>query len=295
MSGLAAGRAALAHGKLILLLALTSALLGALGAAPLNPSLEGALGRTLAGQHFIQNHPTFAPTDFFDFLIEHADAIRSTRRTAGAVGLLGVLLQAFFAGGIVAVLGRGPFTFGQFIEPARRNFGHNAKCLAIFVGACAAVQGVWLGAGLALRRRLLEGVPPDAASRTASGWVLAAGALLLFAALALLYDFARAARRYAPAIGAWRGWGFARRALAASWARALALYFFWLLAGGAVVLSAVSLAWGMTAVSLPAVWLLFAVQLAALWLRSALRIAAWGSYVGLLDARVRPAPAAIAS
>ena len=74
-------------------------------------------------------------------------------------------------------------------------------------------------------------------------------AVLLWGVLSLLYDFARAARRYAPAIGAWRGYGFARRALRGSWTRGLVLYLFWLLLGGAAWLAAIALAWTMPAAS----------------------------------------------
>ncbi|MCP6756563.1 hypothetical protein NL533_33560, partial [Klebsiella pneumoniae] len=78
--------------------------------------------------------------------------------------------------------------------------------------------------------------------------------------LSLHYDFARAARRYAPAIGAWRAWGFARRALRSSRARALGLFVFWLVAGGAVWLGLVAVAWSAPAASPIAIFGLFLLQ-----------------------------------
>jgi hypothetical protein len=292
-SGLAAGLAALSHRKLILLLALSSAALGLLGAMPLTPAFHDAMAGTLAGDHFIRNHPTFAPTDFVDFVRERRYAILGARRSALAVGVLGVFLQVFFAGGIIAALGRGPFTFGQFCEPARRNLGHNARCLAVFAVSALVTLGLWFGGMGAAAKRLFEQAPPDSAARSAAWWFVWIVGFLLFAGLSLLYDFARAARRYAPTIGLWRAWRFARRTLAGSWLRALALFLLWFVAGGAFVLAAVGAAWAMPAVSLPAVAVLFLLQFAALWLRAAVRVAAWGSYVGLLDARARGALASL--
>jgi hypothetical protein len=290
---IAAGFASLSHGKLILLLTLTAVVLGALGAAPLLPAFHDKLGGTLAGDHFIRNHPTFAPSDFFDFLFEQEYAIKGARRTALAAGILGVLLQVFFAGGIVAVLHRGPFTFGQFLEPSRRNFWHNLKCLVLFGISGGAVLGLWFGGLGFATKKLLEDVPPDARVRSAVWWLTLIGGTLLFAAVSLLYDFARAARRYAPTIGAWRGYRFARRALSGSWIRAILLFLFWLLVGGGVVLALFAATWLMPAVSAPAVAVLFLLQLAVLWTRSAARVAAWGSYLSFLDARARKALSAM--
>ena len=292
-SSIAAGLAALSHWKLILLLALSAAALGILGATPLVPAFHDAMAGTLAGDHFIGNHPTFAPTDFIDLMRERKDAILGARRAAVAVGIVGVLLQVLFAGGIIAVLGGGRFAFGQFVEPARRNFSHNAKCLALFAVSGLVSLGLWCGGMGAAAKRLFEQSPPDSAARSAAWWLVWIVGFLLFAGLSLLYDFARAARRYDPTIGLWRAWRFARRTLAGSWQRALALFFLWFVAGGAVALAAVSAAWAMPAVSLPGVAVLFLLQFAALWLRAAVRVAAWGSYVGFLDARARGALASL--
>jgi hypothetical protein len=294
LSPAGAGFAALRHAKLILLLALVTAALGVGTSLPLQPVFRDKLAGTLAGDHFIRNHPTFAPTDFLDFIREAEGSIDGALRTMDALGFLGVLLQMLFAGGIVAVLGRGPFSFGQFFEPARRNFWHNVKCFFLFASLTALLLGVWLGGAGWARHKLLEDVPPDAAVRSLTGWLLFLVGLLLFAACSLLYDFARATRRYAPTIGAWRAFRFARRALAGSWGAALGLWILWLVLGGAAVLLLVAITWAMPAVSVPAIALLVLLQCLAIWVRSAVRVAAWGSYLAFLDPRAGAALSAIA-
>jgi hypothetical protein len=289
-----AGLAALRHGKLILLLAATAAAIGACAALPLLPSLHKTLVGTLAGDHFLRNAPTLAPTDLFDFMREQGPAVDGTRRAFGGLGVVGLLLQMFYAGGIVVVLGRGAFSFGQFFEPARRNFWHNVKCFFLFAVASAALLSVWLGGAGAARKKLLENVPPDSAARPLTFWILAAVALFLWAVLSLLYDFARAARRHAPSIGAWRAFRFARRALAGSWASALGLWLLWFVLGGVALFVSFSITWGMRAVSVPAIVLLMILQLGVLVLRSAIRVAAWGSYVAFLDPRAPRALSQIA-
>jgi hypothetical protein len=290
----AAGFASLAHGKLILLLALTTAALGLSAAMPLMPALHEAMAGTLAGDHFIRNHPTFAPTDFFDLIREMFPAFAGVMRAAGWAGFLGVVLQMFCAGGIIAALGRGPFSFDQFFGPARRNFWHNLKCFFLFAIANLLVLGAWLGGGGAARKKLLEDAPPDAAARSLTFWILAGVAVLLFAALSLLYDFARAARRHSPTIGAFRAFRFARLALSGSWLRAVALWIFWCALGGGAVLALFAVTGALPAVSRPAIALLILLQFGVLWLRSAVRVAAWGSYIAFLEPRARPALSAIA-
>jgi hypothetical protein len=292
-SPVAAGFGAISHAKLVLLLALTSVALGAAAALPLTPTLWDVMTRTLAGDHFIRNHPTLAPTDFFDVLREKAPALDGTRRAASGLAILGVFLQMFYAGGIVAVVGRGPFSFGQFLEPARRNLWHNLKCFFLFATLAGALLGSWLGGGFALRKKLLEDLAPDAAVNSLSFWGLLAVGLVFFAALSLLYDFARAVRRFSPQAGAWRAYGFAWRALSGSWLRAIGLWLFWLLVGGAAVLALFAVTWDMQAVSRPAIALLMLLQFGVLWLRSALRVAAWGSYAAFLEPRSRQALCAI--
>ena len=291
---IAAGFASISHAKLVLLLTLTTAVLGVSGAAPLLPTFKDVLSGTLAGDHFLRNSPTFAPTDFLDFMREKSPAVNGAMRAIGFAGFLGVLLQMFYAGGIVAVLGRGPFSFGQLFEPARRNFWHNLKCFFFFALFNGIALGAWLGGGGALRKKLLEDAPPDAPARNLTFWVLAVGGVLIFAAISLLYDFARAARRYAPTIGALRAYRFARRALSGSWLRALALWIFWLVLGGGAILALFAVTETMPAVSIGAIALLILLQLGVLWLRSAVRVAAWGSYIALLEPRARPAMSAIA-
>jgi len=288
-SPVAAGLSALRHGKLILLLAVTTALLGAAAAVPLMPTFHETMTRTLAGDDFLRNHPTFAPEDFLDLLRENGAAIDGARHTAGVMGLVGVVLQMFFAGGIVVVLGRGPFGFGEFVGPARRNFWHNLKCFFLLAFAAAAALSAWLGGVGFLRHKLVEDSPPGAPLRSLTGWILALGALALWAVLSLLYDFARAARRHAPSIGAWRAFRFAGRALSGSWGAALGLWLLWLVLGGAALLTGFSVTWSLTAVSRPAIALLAALQFGVLWLRSAVRVAAWGSYLAFLEPRARRA------
>lgn len=291
---IAAGFASLSHGKLILLLTLTTVVLGAFGAAPLLPTFQQALGGTLAGDHFLRNSPTFAPTDFFDFMKAKSPAVDGAMRAIGFAGVLGVLLQMLYAGGIVAVLNRGSFSFGQLFEPARRNFWHNAKCFFLFGILNGIALGIWLGGGFALRKKLFENAPPDAPARSLSFWILMVGAVLIFATISLLYDFARAARRHASTIGAFRAYRFARRALSGSWIRAIALWIFWLVLGGGAVLALLAVTWMMPAVSGAAIAFGMLLQFGVIWLRSAVRVAAWGSYVAFLEPRARPAMSAIA-
>ena len=285
MRTLAAGFRALSHGKLILLLALASALIGLAGAAPLGPALSRDVGGTFAGDHFLRNHPTFAPSDFIDFAREHAGVLAGVAGSSRYGALASILLQMFFAGGIVVVLGRGPFTFGQFFEPARRNFWHNVKCFFLFAVLLVIVFGAVLGGAYAADKALFEETPPDAAAGVAFEWGVRIVAVLLWGVLSLLYDFARAARRYAPAIGAWRAYGFARRALRGSWSRGLILFLFWLLLGGAAWLAAIAAAWSLPAASPGAIALLLLLQFLSFYVRSAVRVAAWGSYLEFLDHR----------
>src|SRR5215470_3219688 len=213
---LSAGLAALSHGKLILLLALSTLILGIGAMLPILPTLRATMLETLAGDHFARNAATQAPTDWFDIVKEKGPVLDGVRHAIGGFGMLGVLLQMFYAGGMVVVLGKGPFSFGQFFEPARRNFWHNVKCCVLFAIAVGIVLGGWLGGAGAARHELLEDAAPDAALRPITFGVLALVALVLFAALSLLYDFARAARRYSPTIGSWRAFRFAWRALSGS-------------------------------------------------------------------------------
>jgi hypothetical protein len=292
-SSVRSGFDALRHWKLVVLLTGLTAVLGLIGAAPLGAAFQRDLAGTLAGDHLVRNAATLAPADFFDFIRDRRPAIWATQEAAHALGLLAVLQQALIAGGLVAVLGRGRFSFGQFVEPARRNVWHNVKCLLLFALVAGALVGGWIAGALEASHRLLENEPPGSATRTLAGCVIAGVGLLLFASLSLIYDFARAARRYAPTIGTWRSVRFALRVLRGSWLRALALFLFWLVVGAAAVCAGVGAAWTMPAVSLPAVLLLFFVQLAALALRAAVRVATWGSYLGFLDPRARQALASL--
>jgi hypothetical protein len=292
MKSLAAGFRALGHGKLILLLALVTAFIGLSAAVPLHKAFEKDIGGTLAGEHFLRNHPTFAPTDYFDFLKMNEPVVDGVAGAAPYFMLVAVLLQMFFAGGMVVVLGRGRFSFGQFFEPARRNFWHNVKCFFLFAILAGIVLGLFFGGAYSVDKKLLADTPPGAASGVIFDWSVRLVAVLLWGVLSLLYDFARAARRYSPAIGAWRAFGFARRALRGSWTRGLVLYLFWLVLGGAAWIAATAFAWYMPAASPAAIALLFVVQFLSIYVRSAVRVAAWGSYLEFLDHR---APGAMAS
>ena len=294
MKNLAAGFRALSHGKLILLLALTTAALGVLGAAPLGPALWKTMAGTLAGDHFLRNHPTFAPSDFFDFLVHEKDAIGASRFSSRIAAFLSVAIQMFFAGGIIAVLGRGPFSFGQFFEPARRNFWHNVKCFLVFLVLVLVVFTTLVAGSAALLDRVFQETPPDAAIRSVAGWTGIALAVVLWGVVSLLYDFARAARRFAPLTGALRGYRFALRVLRGSWLAALGLFLFWFVTGALVVGAGLAVAWLMPAVSPPAIALLFLVQFGVFWLRSAVRVACWGSYIEFLQSRSRDAVASLA-
>jgi hypothetical protein len=151
------------------------------------------------------------------------------------------------------------------------------------------VLGLWFGLEGAVTKKAFETVPPGAAIRSAVRWCSLVIEVLLFAALSLLYDFARAARRYAPLIGAFRAYRFARRALSGAWVLALGLWLFWFVLGGAAILAGFAIAWGLPAVGRFMIAMLFLLQFAALWARSAVRVAAWGSWVAFLDPRAREA------
>jgi len=187
MKSLGAGFRALGHGKLILLLAVTTVVLGVGAAIPFGSVFEQDFGGTLAGDHLLRNHPTFAPSDVLDFGRERASLLSGVAGGSRYFLLLTILLQAFFAGGIVAVLGRGRFTFGQFFEPARRNFWHNLKCLFLFAILLAVVLGAVLGGAFAADEKLFESTPPGAASAQLFGWTVKIVGVLLW--LGISYGF----------------------------------------------------------------------------------------------------------
>ena len=288
---LAAGFTALRRGKwLVIALTAMTAVLALLAAAPLAPALKASFAGTLAGDHVLHNVPGFAATDVIDFLREKAAAVDGASAAARWAALLALLQQILFAGGLVTVLGRAaPISLPKFVLGARRNFWHNLKCFLLFLLAAGLFFGAWFAAAGAARRKLLEGLAPGAWQALSLRIVVAVGALLLFAVLSLLHDFARAARRGDPGIGAWRAYGDARRTLSGRWPRALGLFFFWLLFGGVLLALGIALEWNTPAVSGPAIAFHVLLQIAVLSIRPALRIAAWGSYLSLYDSS-RPAP-----
>src|SRR5262245_15680378 len=180
MRSLAAGFRALGHGKLILLLALATALIGFSAAVPLHKALEKDIGATLAGDHFLRNHPAFAPTDYFDFLKMNESVVDGVTGAAPYFMVVAILLQMFFAGGMVVVLGRGSFSFGQFFEPARRNFWHNVKCFFLFAILAGIVLGVFFGGAYAVDKKLFKEAPPGATSGTIFDWAVRIVAVLLW-------------------------------------------------------------------------------------------------------------------
>ena len=295
--GLAAGFAALRSGKLlVLLLIVPTVVLSLLAAAPLGPSLSDAFADTLAGDHVIENHPAFAPTDVFDFLREKAPAVAGARAAARWAALIIFLQQIFFAGGLVTVLGRAaPITLPDFVAGARRNFWHNVKCFLIFLLLAGIAIGAWLLVTRALSKKVFVNTPPAAWSTFFFRVAVVVGALFLYAVFSLLHDFARAGRRSDPAIGAWRAYVRSRRLLSGRWPRALGLFLFWLVFGGALLLIGIAIEWNAPAVTGLAILLHILIQIAVLSIRPAIRVAAWGSYLALYDSALPPPPVAAVS
>jgi hypothetical protein len=289
---LAAGFAALKGGRiLVVLLTVVTVVLGILSAAPLAPALQQSFAGTLAGDHVLKNHPSFAATDVFDFLREKAPAVAGTGAAERWAALIVLLQQILLAGGIVMVLGRAvPISLPDFVAGVRGNAWHNVKCFLIFLLLAGAALGLWFGGSHAVSRKLFEGAAPGSMSATIFTAVIAVGGLFLYAVLSLLQDFARATRRDGSRIGAWRSFGRARRILAGRWTRALGLFFFWLLFGGALLLAGIALEWSAPAVSALAIALHILLQIAVLAVRSAVRVAAWGSYLHLYDGAEPAAP-----
>ncbi len=299
-SSLAWGFRSLGEWRWILLLSAATVALALPAALALLPALHSVFARTLAGDHVLRHHPVFGSADALEFLEEKADAIRGARQAATGGALLGLLLQILFAGGFVETLAREEKAqTGAFFAGAFRNFWHNLKCFAIFLAAAAVVLGAWIGGGAAASEKLFAQAPPGAPGPRLVGLGIAVVAAGLFAVLSLLHDFARIARRFEPAIGAWRGFGRAWRTLSGAWLRALGLLLFWAVLGGALWLGIVGAEWLLPAVSAGAILLHTFLQATAVVVRSGVRVAAWGSYVALADrraprtepARVEPSPA----
>lgn len=296
-SSIAGGFAALGQAKiLVLLLTAFTIVFSLLAAAPLLPSLRDSFAGTLAGDHILKNDPSFAPTDVFDFLREKSAAVSGARSAANLAILIVIFQQILFAGGIVSVLGKAaPVTVPDFAAGVRRNAWHNVKCFLIFLIGAGATIGAWFAADHAIYRRFFENLPPGASATLVFRVATVLGALLLYAVFSLLHDFARAARRSESAIGAWRAYGHARRMLAGRWPRALGVFLFWFLFGGALLLLAVGVEWSAPAVSALAIALHMVLQIAVLTIRPAIRIAVWGSYLTMYDRaqRTLAPPAAV--
>lgn len=293
---LAAGFAALKGGRfLVVLLTGVTVVLAVLSAAPLGPSLQQAFSGTLAGDHVLKNHPSFAPTDVFDFLREKAPAVAGTGAAERFAALIGLLQQILLAGGIVAALGKAvPISLPDFVAGVRRNAWHNVKCFLIFLVLAGAALGLWFGGTHAVSRKLFEDAVPGSASAAVFKAAAVVGGLFLYAVFSLLQDFARASRRDGSRIGAWRAYGQARRILSGRWTRAFGLFFFWLIFGGALVVAGVAFEWYAPAVSALAIACHILLQVAVLAVRSAVRVAAWGSYLHLYDGAETVAPPPLA-
>jgi hypothetical protein len=288
---IAAGFAALrSGGNLVLLLTAVTVVLAVLATAPLGPSLSDAFARTLAGDHVVRNHPMFAPTDVFDFFQEKRPAISGVNAAGKWAALIALLQQILFAGGIVSVLGRGgPVAIPEFVAAVRRNSWHNLKCFLIFLLLGGISLAVWLGAQHAVYKKVFEDLAPGSPSTLFFRILVAVVSLLLYAFFSLLHDFARAARRSLPRIGAWRAYGHARRTLSGRWPRTLGIFLFWFLLGGAVLLAGIAVEWSAPAVTALAITVHILLQILVLAIRPVFRIATWGSYLALYDA-AQPAP-----
>ena len=75
---LASGFVALAAWRLASILTVWTVLPALLAASPLVPALRDAFSETLAGDHVLRNHPTFAATDAFDFLHDYRAVVAGT-------------------------------------------------------------------------------------------------------------------------------------------------------------------------------------------------------------------------
>ncbi len=285
---LSAGFAALSRGRLILLLTSCAVVLGALSAAPLAPAMADAFQHTLAGDHLIRNHPDFAPIEALDFVREKSAAIAGARQSMVWAALLGVLLQIFFAGGIVETLGRDVFSVREsraaFWAGSRRHFGHNLKCFALFALLAGIALGLWLGLTGFFSKTLFRGAPPHSGGRGVWAILVWAVALWILGSLTLLYDFARAARRWTAGIGAIAGFRKGWRQLRGLRLRGLGVLLFWSVAACAALVIVFSAAWAQRTPSGPAVAVNLALLLLLLAVRPAARVAAWGSVLALFDA-----------
>jgi hypothetical protein len=290
---LASGLVSLGRFRLVFLLAATTLTLGILSAAPLGPALKDQVAGTLAGDHFARNDANLAPAEVFDFFREESPAVQGAFAAARWAAVVGLLLQIFFAGGIIETLGRSsrpPDSRGPFWAGARRHFGHNLKCFLIFLVAALIVVGGWVAAAVGAGRAMFRDAAPHTGGRGAWFWLSVLLALVLLGALTLLYDFARAARRRFPSIGAVEAFREARRRLRGRWLRGLGLLAFWLAAGLVAVGLLFAAAWGQPTPGGITVFVNLVLLAGVVAARSAVRVGAWGSILALFDASEPPPP-----
>ncbi len=288
---LRSGFAALRRFRLILLLTASAALLGGIAAMPLAPAMHDALAGTLAGDHFIRNHPEFAPVDLFDFFREKAAAVSAAQSAILWTAILGLLLQIFFVGGIVETVGRessGSERRVAFWTGARRHFAHNLKIFLLFAVAVLIVVGGWLALTGGIGKKIFENAPPHSGGRMPWGILCVAVALFFFGVLKLLADFARAARRVSPSIGAFAAIRDSRRLLRGRWLRGLGLLLCWAVLGALGLAIMMSLAWGQSTPTGVSVFFQLVLLAVILAVRPAALVGAWGSILALFDSSPPP-------
>ena len=280
---LGAGIGALRRWRLVLLLAASAAALGGAAASPLAPAMRDDIAGRLAGDHLLRNDPAQAPEDLFDFLRERSAAVSGWRSATLWMAVAGLLLQTFYAGGIVDTVGRIDSGPADFWAASRQHFAHNAKCFALAALLGAILVGVWTGGMAAAGKAMFEDAPPHTTARAVWGTVTFVVGLLLVAAVALLAGLAKAARRGSPAIGALRAFRDARRRLRGRWLKGIGVLIFWSAAGGLGLAAILGAAWSQHTPGGAAVAVnLFLLALSLLVIPAA-KVGAWGSLLSLYD------------
>jgi hypothetical protein len=290
---IASGFAALAGWRTTLVL-LASANLAALPVPmALRGSLSSAFGDTLAGAAIRGNAQPDAGLYWIDYLRRYHPFSAASGAFWLAVALT-LLFQIFLAGGIIETVGRERTPFlGEFFGACGRHFRHNLAAFLLFVLFVLLLPGVWLGLTGAAAHALFSSSPPHTPAAAIVAGVRYVVALLLFAALSMAYDFARAMPRFGP-VRAWPafrgGLAIARREPAG----VLGIFFFWLIAAGLLQLGWSALEWRAAPASAGAIAVVFLAEQAGIWIRCAARVATWGSIVSFLGPRAQESQITIA-